>query len=246
MPLSDTVTAKTCLDKNTRLFVDPGQQSEKSNLCSGLFKLALAIPEIENRLRSIGRHLSLFSRGFANFLNINFRLLIFKSPVGRKGKGTMRFNGIWPSLLIILLPVSAFPVMAQTTSLDQMDRPVLEKEVRQFLDAYTSHYMKKDIYKFMTLFSKKAVENRMLPYADIRQTYRKNFDDSDSLKYDLEIISIQPYRKSAFVSGRYRVVKAIKSEKGKRIVQGKIQWYLVRERGSLKIREINYGRNLTQ
>jgi hypothetical protein len=158
----------------------------------------------------------------------------------------MRFNRIWTFMLMILLTLPPFPLMAQAPPLDEMDHAVREGEVRQFLEGYTIQYTKMEIDKFMTFFSQRAVENRMLPYADIRELYQGTFDNSDSLQYQLEILSIQTYGKSAFVSGRYRVVQALKGEKIELVFQGNIQWYIVREETSLKIREINYGRHVTQ
>ena len=111
---------------------------------------------------------------------------------------------------------------------------ITEVEVRKFLDEYIAQYMKMDINAFMTFFSKEAIENRMLTYADIREIYRGTFDNSDSLRYYLEIYSVQTYAQSATVIGRYEVIQAIKGRYIKKVFKGNIQWDLISEDGSFK------------
>ena len=53
--------------------------------------------------------------------------------------------------------------------------------------------MTMDINAFIGFFSKEAIENRMLTYPDIRELYRRTFENSDSLLYHLEIYSVQTY-----------------------------------------------------
>jgi hypothetical protein len=64
---------------------------------------------------------------------------------------------------------------------------------------------------------------------------------SRSIAYTLDIYSIQTFPESAFVTGRYQIVQAFK-KRGRTVLKGDIQWNLIRENGSLKIREIDYGR----
>src|SRR4030066_1163364 len=68
---------------------------------------------------------------------------------------------------------------------------ITETEARRFIDEYVDQYIKMDIDAFMILFSKRAIENRMLTYADIRDLYKMTFDTSESLKYDLDVFTIQ-------------------------------------------------------
>lgn len=120
---------------------------------------------------------------------------------------------------------------------------ITEVEARRFLDEYISQYMKMDINAFMAFFSKDAIENRMLIYPDINELYRRTFENSDSLRYHLEIYSVQINKESASVTGRYEVTQALKGRTIRKVYVGNIQWDLIREDGSLKIREINYGRD---
>jgi hypothetical protein len=115
------------------------------------------------------------------------------------------------------------------------------EEARQFINEYVARFMKLDLDPFMELFSEKAVENRMLPYADIREAYRMTIAGSRSIVYTVDIYSIQTYLQSAFVTGRYQIIQGFK-KRGKTTLKGDIQWNLIRENGSLKIREIDYGK----
>jgi len=142
------------------------------------------------------------------------------------------------SVLFIVLLILVFPLSVKA----QIPQAVAVEEVKKFLDEYVNRYMAMDLNGFMALFSKDAVENRMLPYADIQKIYQKHFDQSKSLQYNLKILTIQTYARSAFASGRYEVIQNPKRGRTK-VYQGNIQFELVRENGSLKIRELNYGRD---
>jgi len=132
---------------------------------------------------------------------------------------------------------------AQVPPLFETPPVITEMEAREFLDEYVTQYMKMDINAFMAFFSNDAIENRMLKYADIREIYRGTFDNSDFLHYSLEIYSVQTYAQSTTVTGRYEVTQSIKGKTFKKVYIGNIQWDLIRENGSLKIRELNYGRD---
>jgi len=120
---------------------------------------------------------------------------------------------------------------------------ITETEARRFIDEYVDQYIKMDIDAFMVLFSKRAIENRMLTYADIRDLYQMTFDNSESLKYDLDVFTIHIYKEGAAVVGRYEVIQALKGSPYKKVYKGNIQWELIREDGVLRIKEINYGRD---
>lgn len=140
--------------------------------------------------------------------------------------------------------ISIYPLSAgaQVPPPPEIPKAVTMEEARQFINEYIARFMKLDLGPFMELFSEKAVENRMLPYADIREAYRMTIAGSRSIAYNLDIYSIQTYTRSAFVTGRYKIIQAFKKG-GTAVFKGDIQWDLIQENGSLKIREINYGRN---
>jgi hypothetical protein len=145
--------------------------------------------------------------------------------------------------LIVLFSGWTSSLRAQVPPPFETPPVITETEARRFIDEYVDQYIKMDIDAFMVLFSKGAIENRMLTYPDIHEIYRLTFDNSDSLKYDLKITSIQIYKQGAAVEGWYEVIQALKGSPYKKVYKGNIQWELIRENGILRIKEINYGRD---
>lgn len=149
-------------------------------------------------------------------------------------------------IFIFFIPfISIFPLStkAQVLPPPEIPKAMTMEETRQFIDEYKARFMKMDLDAFMALFSKDATENRMIPYADIREAYRRTTVHSESIIYNLKIYSIQTYTQSAFVRGRYEIIQSFKGGRRERTFHGDIQWDIVREDGSLKIREVNYGRD---
>jgi hypothetical protein len=165
------------------------------------------------------------------------------SPLEVRSERPMRFKKITFIFLMSFLSMCPLYLRAQVPPAFETPPAVTEVEARKFLDEYIAQYMKMDINAFMAFFSKDTIENRMLNYADIREIYRGTFDNSDSLHYSLEIYSVQTYAQSATVTGRYEVIQALKGKSIKKVFRGDIQWDLISEDGSLKIKEINYGRD---
>jgi hypothetical protein len=119
---------------------------------------------------------------------------------------------------------------------------ISEEEVRQFIDTYVDRYKAMDIDLFMELFSRKVLENRVLPHPDIRATYQRMFAGSNQFLYYPMIYSVQTQTQSAFVTGHYKMIQTLKRDNRMRIFHGNIQWDLMKEDGTLKIKELNYGR----
>jgi hypothetical protein len=153
----------------------------------------------------------------------------------------MRLHRIIFIFFISIILIHPFSVKAQVPPSREIQRAETMEEARQFIHEYTARFMKLDLDPFMELFSKNAVENRMLPYADIREAYRKTIEGSRSIVYNLDIDSIQTYTRSVLVMGRYKIIQAFKLG-GETVFSGDIRLDLIREDGSLKIREVNYGR----
>ena len=154
----------------------------------------------------------------------------------------MRLYKIIFIFLIYFILMNPLSVKAQVPPSYEMQKAITMEEARQFINEYGARFMKLELDPFMGLFSKKAVENRMLPYADIRRAYQKTIAGSRSIMYNFKIYTIQTYLRSALVRGHYEIVQAFKKG-GETAFKGDIQWDLIRENGVLKIREINYGRN---
>ena len=149
----------------------------------------------------------------------------------------MSVKTVW--MFLFLMIAMSLSIGAQASSL----AAVKDEEVRQFIDEYKDRFVKMEIDDFMALFLRDATENRMLPYTDIEEAYRRTVSISQSISYRVEIYSIQTYSQSAFLSGRYEIIQTFKGIWRKRAFRGDIQWVLVRKNGSLRIREINYGGN---
>jgi hypothetical protein len=140
---------------------------------------------------------------------------------------------------ILIIPLSA---TAQVSAPSEVPKVIPAEEVQKFIVEYKVRFMKLDLDGFMSLFSKEATENRMIPYDDIREAYHRTIAYSKSIIYDLEIYQIQTYTQTAHVTGHFKIIQALKSGGKKRLFQGDIQWELVKENGSLRIKEVNYGK----
>jgi hypothetical protein len=149
------------------------------------------------------------------------------------------------TFIFLMSFLSMYPLYSRAQVPPSFEAPpaITETEARRFLDEYIAQYMRMDINAFIGFFSKEAIENRMLTYPDIREVYRRTFENSSSLLYHLEIYSIQNYARSATVNGRYEVIQNLKGRNIKKVFKGNIQWNLIRENGFIKIREIDYGRD---
>jgi hypothetical protein len=142
---------------------------------------------------------------------------------------------IWVFLWILILPLDI--------SSSESRREVTQEEAKQFIEEYIQRFMKLDLDPYMELFSKQAIENRVLPYADIEEAYRRTIQKTHSLLYNMTLYSIEPYTHSAFVRGRYEIVQRLKKKDRVVNLSGEIQFYLIRDNSFLKIREINYGKD---
>ena len=150
-------------------------------------------------------------------------------------------NKLLPFLLVVFLSIFPLSLEAQEALQPEPSQPLMKKEVKRFLNHYINLYMKMDFDGFMALFSKGAVENRMYPYGFIYEGYRNNFEVSKSFKYKLTIYSMKTHDQGAFVTGRYVISQTFRKWGKKKVYKGDIQFDLIRESGSLKIRELNYG-----
>jgi hypothetical protein len=155
----------------------------------------------------------------------------------------MRPKTIFLGLLISLISISPLSTEAQVPAPSEIPKAVTVEEVEQFIHQYKARFVKMDLDPFIELFSREAVENRMIPYSDIREAYRSTIAYNQSILYHLKIYSIQAYTQRAFVRGRYEITQTIRKGGKKRAFRGDIQWDIVHEDGSLKVREVNYGRD---
>ncbi|HWR59077.1 MAG TPA: type II and III secretion system protein, partial [Thermodesulfovibrionales bacterium] len=115
-----------------------------------------------------------------------------------------------------------------------------DKEVILFVLDYTRAYEDGDIDKFMSFYSLSAVENNRMRYNEIRQTYRKNFENK-RYAYTLEDMKLYESGDNVILSGKYGIQEVQGNDRGP-IIQGDIRWNLKREKGGLKIIKVDYDR----
>jgi hypothetical protein len=154
----------------------------------------------------------------------------------------MRLNKIIFIFLVYFMLMNPLSLNAQVPPSYEIQKAITTEEARQFIDEYVARFMKLELDPFMELFSKKAAENRMLPYADIRRAYQKTIAGSRSIMYNSKIYTIQTNLQNALVRGRYEIVQTFKKG-GEATLKGDIQWDLIREEGVLKIKGVDYGRD---
>ena len=155
----------------------------------------------------------------------------------------MRFRLTVFLLSLLVVSILYRTSLAQVPILPEKYQAITEKEVHQFIDEYLTRFMTMEVDPLMALFSKDAIENRVLPYADIKAAYTRVTATSKSVSCKFKIYSIKTYEQRAFVTGHYEAVQYFVGGFGK-IFEGDIQWILVREDGVLRIKEINYGKYL--
>ncbi len=121
----------------------------------------------------------------------------------------------------------------------QLDEGTLEEEVNLFTNQYSNAYESGDIDKFMSFYSKSAVENG-LHYEDIKRAYEKNFQEG-RYAYALKNVHVQKSDDLIILTGAY-IIRRLQGEAPGNTVQGKITWTLRKEDGSLKIVRADYNR----
>jgi len=162
----------------------------------------------------------------------------------------MRFGKTaWICLLVLTLVVP-LTVRAQTPAQSPVLAPaaevIPETEIRQAIDKYVDRFKAMDLDLFMESYSKQAVENREFPYSDIREAYDRMFKDTNQFLFYLNILGIQSFTNSAFVSGYCEITQTTKSKNEMKLYRGNVQWELVREDGVLRILRLNHSKLLVQ
>jgi hypothetical protein len=142
----------------------------------------------------------------------------------------------------LLLTVSK-PNPSSPSKAYQNDPPasvgITEEEVDQLLGKYIECYSLRDIDRFLSLFSSRAIQNWTFGVDQIREIYSEFFDQSQSLLYHVEDTTIRFYENAVEARAHYRVEQILKDEK-KNIWRGRVRWILVRENGDVRIRSLDY------
>jgi LysM repeat protein len=116
----------------------------------------------------------------------------------------------------------------------------VQDEVKVFIDQYTQAYELGNIDRFMSFYSKSAMENNSLRYDEIRSGYQKNFQDS-RYTYSLRDPLVQRSNGNIILTGTYIIKKIVGDPLGS-VTQGHITWTLTRESGVLRILRADYDR----
>ena len=95
-------------------------------------------------------------------------------------------------VIVLMVAISMFPAVLKAQTASAPAAPTIpEAEVRDVVNKYIDRFKAMDIDLFMELFSKEAVENRMVPYSDIRKSYEKTFAMTNQFLYYLNFLVIQ-------------------------------------------------------
>jgi curved DNA-binding protein CbpA len=120
-----------------------------------------------------------------------------------------------------------------------------EDEVKQFFADYRDRYTQKDIDRFLSLFSIRAIHNQKDGFDGIRKIYANFFDQSQELKFRLEDTKIEIYQNMVEVKARFRVDQILRKRGEEKVWKGNIRWVLMREEGALKILSLDYRNEKT-
>jgi len=118
--------------------------------------------------------------------------------------------------------------------------PFTEEEVMQFFSSYLDRYHRKDLDRFLSSFSSKAVQNQKEGFEGIRKTYANLFDQSQELQYRVEGMKIEIYRNWAEVKARFSLDQTLRNPREEGTWKGSIRWVLVKEDGNPKILSLDY------
>jgi hypothetical protein len=151
-------------------------------------------------------------------------------------------------LFLFVLLFLSVPLSSQT--LDPQTAGITKEEARQFLEHYKNRYTQKDIEGFISLFSFKAIQNERDGFNDIRKMYSDFFNQSQELRYHLEVIKIEIHKEALIfglfyesaisVEAHYTVDQTVKKTGNKKVWEGDVRWILIKENGALRILSLDF------
>jgi hypothetical protein len=115
-----------------------------------------------------------------------------------------------------------------------------EQEVRDFFANYVTRYNRKEVEKFISFFSPKAVQNQKDDLPQIRKITQNFFDQLETVRYQLAINKIEPHQDRVEVRARYELDGILVKGRKSLTWKGQIRWVLVREDGALKVLSLDY------
>ncbi len=114
----------------------------------------------------------------------------------------------------------------------------VEKAVNLFISRYIRAYEEGDIGKFISLYSRSAIENNRMNYEEIRMAYQKNFERSRYL-YSLGNVNFRRNGDTVVVTATYTIRKS-EGNSPEVPIQGNIRWVLAKEGETLRIVKADY------
>jgi hypothetical protein len=140
----------------------------------------------------------------------------------------------------ISIPSPSIKVEDQVAELKSPPLIATDEEVKRFFAEYVERYNQKDIGRFISLFSSKAIQNQKDGLEGVRRIYDNFFNQSQELRYRLNDTRIEIYQNAVEIKARYEIDQILKKEGEEKIWRGQVQWVLVKEEGVLKITSLNY------
>jgi hypothetical protein len=92
----------------------------------------------------------------------------------------------------------------------------------------------------LSLFSPKAVQNQRDGFDEIKKIYSNFFDESRELRYHMADTRIEIFKSAVKARSLYEVDQILKKSGEKKVWKGEIRWILVREKGTLRIRSLDF------
>jgi hypothetical protein len=156
-------------------------------------------------------------------------------------------------------PAKEAPAAAYTTARSEPPRParqevasrqqeqyvkqadITREEVEEFMQRYSSTFVRGDLKAFMALFSRSVVENNKLHYNEVRDAYRETFAAKIN-SYHVNNMMITVTGQNAVVSGTYDLNRYAPAEDRWVRYSGKIQWKIAKENNELKIIASTYDK----
>jgi hypothetical protein len=115
-----------------------------------------------------------------------------------------------------------------------------EDEARKFFGNYIELYNRMDIEGFLSLFSSKAIQNKIYGLGGIRKIYTDFFNQGQEVRCQIQDIKIEIYQNAVEVKARYVIEQILKMGGEKKVWRGNVHWVLGKENGALKIISLDY------
>lgn len=118
------------------------------------------------------------------------------------------------------------------------EKPESSELIKVVINHYAEHYNKRELASFLNLFAEGATENGQL-VAKLGDQYRSLFDHTRAINMQIHDASWQPYEAGFRLRGRFNANYTYNDGRSNEHI-GDISFYLVDDRGQLKIQSLEY------